>query len=66
MHTFGTVAAAIPGATLQQDDSIGNKIQVLIGSSFHGVQRVKVVATPSSSGSGSGISVRTAAQDVCS
>jgi LCP family protein required for cell wall assembly len=59
-----TVAAALPGAKLTLDPSYSGSIQVLVGSSFHGVQRVKVVATPSTGGSG--ISVRTAAQDVCS
>jgi hypothetical protein len=59
-----TVAAALPGAKLTPDSSYSGPIQVLVGSSFHGVQRVKVVATPSPGGSG--ISVRTAAQDVCS
>ncbi|MDQ1684713.1 MAG: hypothetical protein QOC82_1450 [Frankiaceae bacterium] len=59
-----TVAAALPGAKLKLDPSYSGSIQVLVGSSFHGVQRVKVVASPSPGGSG--ISVRTAAQDVCS
>jgi LCP family protein required for cell wall assembly len=59
-----TVAAALPGAKLRADSSYSGPIQVLVGSSFHGVQRVKVVATPAPAGSG--ISVRTAAQDVCS
>lgn len=59
-----TVAAALPGAKLKLDPSYSGSIQVLVGSSFHGVQRVKVVA-PAKPG-GTGISVRTAAQDVCS
>jgi LCP family protein required for cell wall assembly len=59
-----TVAAALPGAKLRLDSSYSGPVQVLVGSSFHGVQRVKVVASPSPSGTG--ISVRTAAQDVCS
>lgn len=59
-----TVAAALPGAKLTLDPSYSGSIQVLVGSSFHGVQRVKVVATPRAAGTG--ISVRTAAQDVCS
>ena len=61
-----TVAAALPGAKLTLDSSYSGPIEVLVGSSFHGVQRVKVVATPSGNSGGSGISVRTAAQDVCS
>jgi hypothetical protein len=59
-----TTAAAIPGAKLQQDDSLGSSVQVVVGRSFHGVQRV-VVASPSSS-AGTGLQVRTGAQDVCS
>lgn len=59
-----TVAAALPGAKLVLDSSYSGPIQVLVGSSFHGVQRVKVVATPT--GGSSGLSVRTASQDVCS
>lgn len=59
-----TVAAALPGAKLTLDPSYSGSVQVLVGSSFHGVQKVKVVASPSPNGSG--ISVRTAAQDVCS
>jgi len=59
-----TVAAALPGAKLKLDPSYSGSIEVLVGSSFRGVQKVKVVATPKSGGSG--ISVRTAAQDVCS
>jgi LCP family protein required for cell wall assembly len=59
-----TVAAALPGAKLKLDPSYGGSIQVLVGSSFRGVARVKVVATPRPAGGG--ITVRTAAQDVCS
>jgi LCP family protein required for cell wall assembly len=59
-----TVAAALPGAKLRLDPAYSGSIQVLVGSSFHGVARVKVVATPSSS-AGSGLTVRNAAQDVC-
>jgi len=58
-----TVAAALPGAKLMLDSSYSGYVQVIVGSSFHGVQRVKVVASPAA---GTGLSVRTAAQDVCS
>ena len=57
-----TVAAAIPGSKLQLDPSFGANLQVVVGSDYHGVQRV-VVASPSTE---HGIKVRTAAQDVCS
>jgi LCP family protein required for cell wall assembly len=58
-----TVAAAIPGAKLQPDSALGSGLQVLVGSNFHGVQRV-VVASPSAHPS-NGLQIRTAAQDVC-
>lgn len=61
-----TVAAAIPGAKLQLDPSYAGSVQVLVGSSFQGVQRVVVAApTPGHTG-GTGLQVRTASQDVCS
>jgi LCP family protein required for cell wall assembly len=58
-----TVAAAVPGAILQLDQSFGNGLQLVLGSSYHGVQPVHV-----SSGGQSGTigSPRTAAQDICS
>jgi LCP family protein required for cell wall assembly len=61
-----TVAAAIPGAKLQLDESLGSRIHVLVGSNFHGVQRVVVASPSASSSTGSGLNVRTGAQDVCS
>jgi LCP family protein required for cell wall assembly len=60
-----TLAAAVPGARLQEDPSLGNGLQLIVGSSYRGVQRVKVSQAPDGSTS-SGIKVRTAAQDVCS
>jgi LCP family protein required for cell wall assembly len=58
-----TVAASIPGARLQLDQSFGSGLQVLLGSNYHGTQHVKVVqsGTPGSLGS-----PRTANQDICS
>jgi len=58
-----TVAAAIPGATLQLDNSFGSGLQVLLGTNYQGTQPVHVVA---STPSGSLGSPRTAAQDICS
>jgi LCP family protein required for cell wall assembly len=61
-----TLAAAVPGAKLQLDSSFGSGLQLLVGSSFHGVQRVVVASPTSSSGTGTGLHIRTANQDVCS
>ena len=41
-----TLAAAIPGSTLQLDPSLGRILQVVVGSSFTGVQPVKVTRAP--------------------
>jgi hypothetical protein len=59
-----TVAAALPGSKLHLDPTMSGSVQVLVGSSFHGVQRVKVVPSPGASSGG--LSVRNASQDVCS
>jgi LCP family protein required for cell wall assembly len=37
-----TVAAAVTGATKQEVDSLGDKIQLLVGSTYEGVQPVKI------------------------
>src|SRR5439155_7293425 len=58
-----TVAAAIPGATLKLDPSLGSGLQVLVGANYHGVQRVVVVAAGES---GTVNHPRTAAQNICS
>ena len=66
-----TVAAAVPGATLQLDPALGSTVQLVIGQNFTSVQPVHVTpsatpsatATPSSSPS---LNVVTADQDVCS
>jgi LCP family protein required for cell wall assembly len=58
-----TLAAAIPGSTLKLDSSFGSGLQVLVGSSYHGVQRVKVVAAGET---GTVDNPRTAAQNICS
>ena len=59
-----TVAAAIPGSTLKAVTGLGRTIQVTVGTSYTGAQKVKVsaasTATPSSS-----VKARTAAQDIC-
>ncbi len=58
-----TLATAIPGAKLREDDSLGSGLQVIVGSDYHGVQRV-VVAQPGETGTVN--QPRTAAQDICS
>jgi LCP family protein required for cell wall assembly len=58
-----TLAAAIPGAKLQLDQSFGDGLQLQVGSDFHGTQQVKVVAAGQT---GTLDNPRTAAQDICS
>ena len=61
-----TLAAAVPGAKLQLDNSLGSSLDLLVGSDYHGVRRV-VVSSPSPGASSSGgLQIRTASQDVCS
>ncbi|HEY7483455.1 MAG TPA: LCP family protein [Streptosporangiaceae bacterium] len=59
-----TLAAAIPGAKLKVLPALGNKIQVIVGSSWTGVRKVKVAASPGQSGS-QGVQVKTATQQIC-
>jgi LCP family protein required for cell wall assembly len=57
-----TVAAAVPGATLQADSSIGNTIQLLVGPNYQGARKVTVSsARPASPGG----QPRTAADNPC-
>jgi hypothetical protein len=58
-----TVLAAVPGAKRVLDPNYGNNIELIVGSSFHGVQRVTVSSptTPTPHKLG----VRTAADDIC-
>jgi LCP family protein required for cell wall assembly len=56
-----TVAAAVPGSTMAEDASLGNGLELLVGSGYSGVQHVQV-ATPSSSAP----TVTTAAGSPCS
>jgi len=61
-----TLAAAIPGSVLQQDDSLLSTLEVVVGSSYQGAKAVKVsggAPTPSSSPAPK---LRTAQDDVCS
>ena len=58
-----TLAAAVPGAKLVQVAGLGNRLQLIVGENYHGVQRV-VVAPPGETGTVT--KPRTAAQDICS
>lgn len=42
-----TLAAAIPGSTLQADPNLGNVLEVVVGSSYAGAKLVKVTGAPS-------------------
>ena len=57
-----TLAAAIPGSKLVENDKLGSGLQVIVGSDYHGVQRV-VVASPGETGTLN--QPRTADQDIC-
>jgi LCP family protein required for cell wall assembly len=57
-----TVAAALPGATLEAADGLGKSIEVVVGSSYSGATKVTV---KKASGSGSSATPRSAADDLC-
>jgi LCP family protein required for cell wall assembly len=56
-----TVAAAVPGATMKEDDSLGAGIELVVGSNYTSVKSVKV-----STSSGNRPTVRTGATNPCS
>jgi LCP family protein required for cell wall assembly len=58
-----TVAAAVSGSVLKLDPGFGNGLQLLVGSSFHGVRRVTVTASPAATAPH--VEIRSAAQDIC-
>jgi LCP family protein required for cell wall assembly len=66
-----TLAAAIPGARLKPSASLGNTIQVIVGSSWKGAKQVRVAASaagagqPGQAGAAGGIQARTATQKIC-
>jgi LCP family protein required for cell wall assembly len=60
-----TLAAAIPGARLKRSTSIGDTIQVIVGSSWKGAKKVKVATPPTATGQQGGIQARTATQKIC-
>jgi hypothetical protein len=61
-----TLAAAVPGSKLQLDPSYGSRLLLVVGSNFHGVQRVVVAKQAVGAQTGTGLQIRTASQDVCS
>jgi LCP family protein required for cell wall assembly len=61
-----TLAAAIPGSVLQQDDSLHSTLEVVVGSSYSGAKAVKVSSTGATPSSSPAPKLRTAEDDVCS
>ncbi|HEU5156304.1 MAG TPA: LCP family protein [Streptosporangiaceae bacterium] len=62
-----TLAAALPGARLKRSSSIGNTVQVIVGSSWNGAKRVEVAGAgqPGRAAGAGGIQAKTATQKVC-
>lgn len=62
-----TLAAALPGAKVKRVDSLGNVVQVIVGSDWKGAQKVKVKQPAATGGSRDAKSVqaRTATQRLC-
>lgn len=60
-----TLQAAVPGSTLKEVDSLGPRLQLVLGRDAHEVRAIRV-RTPSSGSSGSsGSGTSSAAQDIC-
>jgi LCP family protein required for cell wall assembly len=59
-----TLAAAVPGAQLQPDPSLGRQLELVVGSNYKGAIRVTVKPTPTASPSR--VVTRTAADNPCS
>ncbi len=60
-----TLAAAIPGATLHQDDQLGADLELVLGSSYSGLAGSSGAASPASSGGGIPPGSTTAANATC-
>lgn len=63
-----TLAAAIPGATLQSDPALGNVLQVVLGTSYTAAQAVTLSGTPTGTSSATASTppkVSTALDDPC-
>lgn len=61
-----TLAAAIPGARLKKVPSLGDTIQVIVGSDWKGAKKVKIASLPGApSDEDTGPQVSTASQKLC-
>jgi LCP family protein required for cell wall assembly len=63
-----TLAAALPGARLKRLPSLGDRVQVIVGSSWDGVKRVKVSTPETNGGAAAGAPAsraRTATENLC-
>lgn len=61
-----TLAAAIPGARLQEDPSLQRTLEVVVGSSYKGAQAVTVTGSAAPTASPTpAVKVRTAKDDIC-
>src|SRR5204863_10095191 len=58
-----TLAAAVPGATLQQDTGLGSTIELVVGTNYHGARHVTVTAAPAAAPK---VQTRTASDNPCS
>lgn len=62
-----TLAAAIPGAKVKEVASLGDRIQVIVGSAWDGARKVKVKRPQGSAGTGDeqALEAKTATQQLC-
>jgi LCP family protein required for cell wall assembly len=61
-----TLAAAIPGAKVKRLPSLGDRIQVIVGSSWDGARKVKVAGPAGDTGTAAqALQARTATQNLC-
>ena len=63
-ETVKTLAASLPGATLEQVTGLGRTQQVVVGSGYDGVRAVRV-KQPAGTGTAAATGERTAADDPC-
>ncbi|MCW2778181.1 MAG: cell envelope-related transcriptional attenuator [Frankiales bacterium] len=62
-----TLAAAVPGAVLQEDPSLSGNVQLVVGSGYTGAKQVTVAGTPRATTPSASATpkVQTAAEDPC-
>ncbi|WP_329522335.1 LCP family protein [Spirillospora sp. NBC_01491] len=60
-----TVAAAIPGAKIKQIDSLGSRVQVLVGANWDGAEKVKTTPSSSPTSESPAAETGTATQKLC-